>query len=74
MSIPPSGRSKPKSIDAALLERMGDLARGFPGRTVSIARPSRRSRHVRERIVLHIDGVAADEISESAAPRHNDAA
>jgi hypothetical protein len=74
MSIPPHRRSKPRCIDAALLERMGDLARGFPGRTVSIARPSRRSRNLAERIVLHLDGVAADEISEREADHHDDAA
>lgn len=74
MSVPPRRPTKSRCIDATLLERMGDLARGFPGRTISIARPSRRSRNVAEKIVLHIDGVAADEISEGPATERHDAA
>ena len=74
MSVPPGQRSKRICIDAALLERMGFLARGFPGRTISAARSHRRSRHVAERVVVHIDGVAADEVREGVAPEHDDAA
>ena len=67
-------RSKPLSIDAALLERMGMLARGFPGRTVSVARACQRSDAVVEKVVLHLDGVAADEIVAAALLEPNDAA
>lgn len=74
MAKAPKVRHETKCIDAALLERMGDLARGFPGRTVSIARPPHRSRHVAEKIVLHIDGVAADEISAVDSKNRDDAA
>jgi hypothetical protein len=70
----PNTRSKPLSIDAALLERMGILARGFPGRTVSVARAGQRSDAVIEKVVLHLDGVAADEIVASALHPPNDAA
>jgi hypothetical protein len=70
----PNARSKPLSIDAALLERMGMLARGFPGRTVSLARASERSDALVEKVVLHLDGVAADEIVASELEEPNDAA
>jgi hypothetical protein len=70
----PNARSKPLSIDAALLERMGMLARGFPGRTVSLARPPERSDALVEKVVLHLDGVAADEIVASELDEPNDAA
>ena len=74
MSVPFNARSKRMCIDAALLERMGFLARGFPGRTISAARAQRRSRHVAEKVVVHIDGVAADEVQEGGLPDHDDAA
>lgn len=74
MSVAHNARSKTLCIDAAMLERMGYLARGFPGRTVSAARSQRRSRHVAEKVILHIDGVAADEVSEGSLPNHDDAA
>ena len=74
MLDPHTARSKPLSIDAALLERMGRLARGFPGRTVSAARPAERSDALVEKVVLHLDGVAADELVASALDPPNDAA
>ena len=74
MSDTTNARSKPLSIDAALLERMGRLARGFPGRTVSVARSPERSDAVVEKVVLHLDGVAADEIVACALDPSNDAA
>jgi len=61
-------RSKPLSIDAALLERMGSLARGFPGRTVSLARPSDLPPSLAEKVVLHLDGVAAAEVTDRDLP------
>jgi hypothetical protein len=59
--------SRPDTIDGELLERMGRIARGLPGHTVSVAgaeievdpdtEPPRESGPV-----LKIDGVVADEI------------
>lgn len=62
MEIPSNVRSKALSIDAALLERMGMLARRHPGRTVSLARDGSLSPLLREKVVLHVDGEAALEV------------
>ncbi len=64
MIEPTSLRSKPLSIDAALLERMGSLARGFPGRTVSLAQPTDLPHALARKVVLHLDGVAAAVVSD----------
>jgi hypothetical protein len=47
-------------IDADTLERMARIARGFPGRTVSVAMAAEGA----QRTQLRIDGVAAAEIVE----------
>jgi hypothetical protein len=59
MVVPSNARSKALSIDAALLERMGVLARRHPGHTVSLARDRALSPILREKVVLHVDGEAA---------------
>lgn len=74
MTTPPDPCSKIPCIDAALLERMGRLAHGFPGRTISLARAGNRSRTVPEKVVLHIDGVAADTVLEGGWLSREDAA
>jgi hypothetical protein len=49
-------------IDAALLERMGMLARLHPGSTVSLVRRRTRCAALPQRVTIHVDGVAADEV------------
>ncbi len=50
-------------LDGTWLERMARIARGFPGRTVSIQRPNRPTAlRSREPWVVCIDGVDVDEI------------
>ncbi len=61
-------------IDAAALERMAGLARGFPGKTVSLVRTAPTGRGRDDCIVLRIDNASAAEHRQGAALEPLDAA
>jgi hypothetical protein len=67
-------RCKSLPIDAALLERMGMLARLHPGATVSLARRQPSCAVLPQRVTLHVDGVAADEVELPTPTEPNDVA